>query len=201
MGRAATGALLAACWYGQSAAIDSSSDLLSIRRMCVEKFAGDEQSAAPAREATMAALFAFKKFKISDNCEKADAVLKGAVAEKTAVRTRAEGEGAGFGSAAGAASANRSTASAAMHAVTGGSSEGLYSSETRFEASITLRITSKDGDVLWAYTQQSPGGKVKGAVTDAVDRAVKQLARELDRPAQVRPEPTVRSEASSLQSR
>jgi len=38
-----------------------------------------------------------------------------------------------------------------------------------------------EGEVLWAYTQDSAGGKAKGAVSDAVERAIKQLARELSR--------------------
>lgn len=160
------------------------SGLSNIKRLCVEKFAGEDQNAAQARETAMAALFSLKRFAITENCDKADAVLKGAVSERVGTKTRAESEEANFGSATGGASANRNSASAAVRAVGGGSSEGLYSSETRFQATVTLRITNRDGDLLWATSQDSPGGKVNSAVTDAVERSVKRLARELDKGAQ-----------------
>lgn len=153
-----------------------------IKRLCVVPvFTGDEQSAGLARESAMAALFSLKRFTVTENCDNADAFLKGAVTERSGERTRAEGEGVGFGRAAGAARADRSSAAAAVGAVSGSNSEGLYSSETRFQAAVVLRITNRAGDVIWAHTQDSQGGKVRGAVTDAIERAVRQLARDLDR--------------------
>lgn len=70
---------------------------------------------------------------------------------------------------------------AGLGAVAGGSSERLFSIETLSRASVTLRLTNREGDIIWAYTQDSAGGKTKGAVSDAVDRAIRQLGRELGR--------------------
>jgi hypothetical protein len=39
----------------------------------------------------------------------------------------------------------------------------------------------QEGTVVWAYSQDSPGGKVKGAIADAIERAVKQLLREVEK--------------------
>lgn len=151
--------------------------LTSIRTVCVDVFAGDPGPAATAKEMAFAALFAAKRFTLTERCDKADAVLKGAVMQASSTRVRAEGEGAGFGVAAGAAS----TTAAAIGAVAGGSEENLYSKEQQLHASLTMRLMDADGVVLWAYTQESTGGKRAGPLADAVDRALRQLKREIER--------------------
>lgn len=122
-----------------------------------------------------------QRFKVSENCEKADATLKGAVFERAEKRARGEGESTDFGVAAGGVSASGAGLTAGLGAVAGGSSERLFSIETLSRASVTLRLTNREGDIIWAYTQDSAGGKTKGAVSDAVDRAIRQLGRELGR--------------------
>jgi hypothetical protein len=57
----------------------------------------------------------------------------------------------------------------------------LFSAETGTKASVTLRLVDQEGEVIWAYTQDSAGGKNKGAVADAVERAMKQLQRDASR--------------------
>ncbi|MFN0168655.1 MAG: hypothetical protein ACKV22_19700 [Bryobacteraceae bacterium] len=161
--------------------VSSHEGLRGIKRICVDRLVGEDSMVAPAREIAIAALFAAKRFTVTEKCEKADAVLKGAVLERGERRTRAEGESANFGVAGGGASANRNSGSAGFGAVVGGSEESLYSSETRSRASVALRLVDQDGDVLWAYTQDSTGGKTKGAIADAVERTVRQLLRAMDR--------------------
>ena len=159
----------------------------AIKRICVEKISGEEPLAPAARELAIAGLFAAKRFVVTERCDKADAVLKGAVLERNEKRVRAEGEAADFGVAAGAASVTRTGGAAAIGALAGGSSESLLSAESRTSASVILRLVDAEGIVLWAYSQDSPGGKVKGALADAVDRAVKQLLREIERSTASRP--------------
>lgn len=155
--------------------------LATIKRLCVDKITGEESAAGPARELAIAALFAAQRFTVTENCAKADAILRGAVMERGDKRVRAEGEAADFGAAAGAASVSRSGGSAGFGAIRGGSGESLYSAETRSTASVVLRLVDSEGTVIWACTQDSAGGKTKGAVPDAVDRAVRQLLRDLER--------------------
>lgn len=155
--------------------------LLSVKRICVEKISGDGTQGAQAQEMAFASLFASKRFVLTENCEKADAVIKGAVTETTDQRVRAEAEDIEFGKAVGAASASLGSGTAAVAAAHGGASETLASSETRRQVSVSLRIVDKDGEVLWAHTQESGGGKVKGPLADAVDRAVKQLVRDIEK--------------------
>lgn len=151
--------------------------LARVRTICVETFEGDPALTGTAKEIAIAGLFAAKKFTITERCDKADAVLKGAIMERSATRVRAEGEGAGFGVAAGGAS----TTAAAIGAAAGGSEEALYSKDTQLHASVAARLVDSDGTVMWAHTQESPGGKVRGAIVDAVERALRQLVKDIER--------------------
>jgi hypothetical protein len=155
--------------------------LALMKRICVDKFAGEESLVATVREIAIASLFSVKRFTVTENCEKVDATLKGAVIERAEKRVRAEGEATDFGVAAGGARVSGRSASAGFGSALGGSGESLLSAETGSRASVTVRLVDASGDVLWAYTQDSPGGKTKGAVSDAVDRAIKQLQREIVR--------------------
>ena len=151
--------------------------LTTIRTVCVESFAGEPPLADTAKEMAFAALFSGKRFTVTERCDKADAVLKGAVMQRSAIRVRAEGEGAGFGVAGGAAT----TTEAAIGAAVGGSEENLYSRDQQTHASVTVRLVDADGLVLWAHTQESSGGKINGPLADAVERAFRQLARDVER--------------------
>src|ERR1700694_1577418 len=70
--------------------------MAGINRLCVEKFGGEESLATEAKGATIAAVFAMKRYIVTENCDKADAILKGSVSEKIAQRARGESEGMSF---------------------------------------------------------------------------------------------------------
>ncbi|MBS1829351.1 MAG: hypothetical protein JST93_28870 [Acidobacteria bacterium] len=173
--------------YGSQAATpppeanEESKKIAQVKRICVERLAGDEKTVEVAREMAIAGLFSVKRFVVLEKCDKAEATLKGAVMERFSRRSRGEGESTDFGVAAGGASVAGSTARAGFGAATGGASESLYSSETSSSASVILRLVHADGGVIWATTQDSNGGKLKGAVPDAIDRAIKQLMRDVDK--------------------
>ncbi|MCI0722754.1 MAG: hypothetical protein L0338_27850 [Acidobacteria bacterium] len=150
-------------------------ELAAVKRVCVEKFVGLEPHAAQAQEMTIAALFQSKRFRITENCDKADAILKGSVARQEEERTRVEGESASFAKLAGAANSGV----AVVGGVAGRSSETLGSQETISQASVTLRITNQDGEVLWAHSEEAKAGKVKGPIAFAIDRVVARLLRDL----------------------
>jgi hypothetical protein len=161
--------------------------LSAVHKICVDRIAGDESVVAAAREFAIAGLFSARRFIVTERCDKADAALKGAVIERQEKRVRAEGEATGFGVAGGGASVTGSSGSAGFGAARGDSGESLYSSETRATASVTLRLVDQEGTIIWAYTQDSPGGKTKSAVSDAIERAVRQLVRDIER-SQHKPE-------------
>ncbi len=155
--------------------------LSMMKTLCVDAFAGDPRSAATVREMVFAGLFAGHTFTVTERCDKADAVLKGAILERATSRVRAEGEGTDFGVARGGMVRDGTAAAAAVGALAGGQSETLFTADQGHTAAVVLRIVDGDGVVLWAHAQESPGGKHRGATGDAVDRALKQLARDLMR--------------------
>lgn len=161
--------------------------LLSAKKLCVETFVGAEVLAGQAREMAFASLFASKRFALTENCGKADVVMKGAVIQEGEQQVRSESESTNFGVLAGGATANSSGGTAAVGASKGGSSEALTSAETVTQASVSIRIVDKEGEVIWAYTQESKGGKIKTPLADAMERAVKQLLRDLEK-AEKKPE-------------
>ncbi len=158
--------------------------LLQVKRVCVQNF-GDDALGAQAREMVIARLFESKRFSLTENCAKADFVLKGAVTERNDRAFREESEGVGFGVSAAAsdssgAGINRTGTSASASA-RGDARETLASSETKQHAAVTMRLVDKDGEILWAASLESTGGKTKGAIGDAAERAVRKFLRDIER--------------------
>ena len=52
-----------------------------------------------------------------------------------------------------------------------------------------MRLVSKDGEVIWATTQESTGAKFRGASADVAEKIVKQLLADTEKAR--RPEPRV----------
>jgi len=161
--------------------------LPTIKRVCVDKITGDALVASASREILLASLFMGKRFAVIENCDKADATLKGAVLSATEKRTRGESESIGFGKASGSPHANQDFASSGFDASSGSNGESLFSSESRTQASVVLRLVDREGVVTWATTQESAGGRAKAAIPDALDRAMKQLFRDVDRSSAAKP--------------
>ena len=55
-------------------------------------------------------------------------------------------------------------------------SESARSKERKHETSASIRLVNSDGDVLWSTTQESAGGKFRGAMADVADKISRQLA-------------------------
>ena len=117
--------------------------LLTLRRVFVDRFSGGE-TAAQMRDMIINGLQGSKLFTITENQEKADAILRGS------------GEDLVF-------------------------NETHTSSDSLHEANAAVRLVSKDGDVIWSTTQESLGGKFRGASSDVADKITKQLTEDYER--------------------
>ena len=49
-------------------------------------------------------------------------------------------------------------------------SESSHIKERRHEASASIRLVDMNGDVIWSTTQESAGGKFRGAMADVADK-------------------------------
>jgi hypothetical protein len=62
-----------------------------------------------------------------------------------------------------------------------GTSDSSVNTETINDARVAVRLVNPDGDVIWTSTQESKGGKYKGASADAADRCIKQLLKDVEK--------------------
>src|ERR1019366_6925330 len=132
-----------------TAAIEENSlkQLLQIRRVYVDRLTGGE-TAAQMRDILLSSLEGSNLFVLTENVERADATLKGAAEDlvftdvhSSSDASNSRGANAGFGV---------------------GENESDHSSERRHEAVAAVRLVNKEGDVIWATTQESMGAEFRG---------------------------------------
>ena len=166
--------------------------LLNVRRIYVESF-GEDAISKQIQAMVVSSLLQSKRFTVTEVKEKADAVLKGTALEKTSQELHAFGEATSVAGAAGGHSGSISGNWNSSGGSLSGSSAGGFASraasiedssantETINDARVTVRLVDAEGDVIWATTQESKGGKYKGAAADAADMVVKQLHHDIER--------------------
>jgi curli biogenesis system outer membrane secretion channel CsgG len=163
---------------------DDPGALLRVKRIYVDNF-GDDIISKELQSMIVSSLTASKRFKVTENREKADAILKGVALEKTSQEVHAYGESTAVGAAGGhsevsggGGSFSGSGGFVARHM---GTSDSSVNTETINEARIAIRLVNPDGDVIWTSTQESKGAKYKGASADVADRCVKQLIHDVEK--------------------
>lgn len=166
--------------------------LLKVRRIYVENF-GDDAVSKQLQAMVINALAESKRFIVTENKDKADAILRGTGLEKTSQELHAIGEGTAVAGAAGAHSGSVSGSVVGGTGSISGSSSGGFvarkmatedsqaSTETINDARLAVRLVAADGDVIWATTKESRGAKFKGASADVADQIVKRLLWDLDK--------------------
>jgi hypothetical protein len=161
-----------------------SARLAAVKRLCVQPL-GDDAISLQVREMVIAKLFESRRFSLTENCDKADFVLKGTVTERSDRAFRSETESLGARASVAGSESERSgaarTGTSASASAGLDARETLTSSEAKQQAAVTLRLVDKDGEILWAFSSESTGGKTKGAIGDAADRAVARLLRDIQR--------------------
>lgn len=162
--------------------------LLKVKRIYVDTF-GDDIISKELQSMIVSALVATKQFKVTENRERADAILKGVALENTSQEVHAYGEGTSVGGASGG---GHSEISGAGGVISGSSSGGFVArhmgtqdsslnTETIHEARIAVRLVNPEGDVIWTSTQESKGAKYKSASADVADMCVKKLLRDIEK--------------------
>jgi len=154
--------------------------LAKVRRIYVSILTGGD-AALQIRDLPMTSLQRTKQFIITEDEDKADAVLKGSGDDDvfTDVHQSAEGINAHSQFGAGESEAERySSSSSSNHSggITIGETDSRRSEERKHEAVVTVRLVSKDDDVIWSGTAESLGGKFLGASADVADKIAKRLA-------------------------
>lgn len=190
------GCLLAASFLLHAQAPEKSpapNGLLVIKRVYVANLTGGAQADA-IRELIIASLDSTKLFIMTDNPDRADAVLKGAADDQSVTDSYDSDENFNSRQNGGKASSAFSKAGGIYGGMGVGSNESHHIKEHKHEAYATVRLCTKDGDVLWSTTQQSDGAKFRTASADVAFKIARQLSFDVER-AQKEPPQTARPSA------
>jgi hypothetical protein len=154
--------------------------LLTLKRVYVDHLTGGE-TAAQMRDIIIGSLEQSKLFILTENQEKADAVLRGAAEDLVYTETHSSSDGVNaklnVGSSRGA-SGYRADQTGGLGI---GENESDHSALRRHEALATVRLTNKEGDVIWSTTQESLGAKYHGASADVADKIAAKLKEDFER--------------------
>jgi hypothetical protein len=159
--------------------------LLRVKRVYVDRLTGGE-TAAQMRDLLISSLQSSKLFILTENQEKADAFVRGAAEDLVYTDAFSSSENAsGRRTLSGTNGTGRDRVGRLL-SQGADESDSLSIHERKHEAIATIRLVNKDGDVMWSTTQESNGGKFRGASADVADKITKQLVSDyehLRRPA------------------
>ena len=158
--------------------------LRGVRRVYVDHLTGGE-TAAQMRDILISSLGSAKLFILTENQERADAVMRGAAEDLvfTDVHNSSDSLNAHASFATGRGSRYSSGASGGMGV---GENDTEHSAERRHEAIAAVRLVNKDGDVIWSTTEESLGGKFHGASADVADKITDKLKEDFERARKLR---------------
>lgn len=162
----------------------SAASLAKVRRIYVDILTGGE-SALRIRDLLMSSIQASKLFIITEQEDKADAVLKGAGRDEVFTDVFQSSEGVNAHSQFSFPTANNSNSSRYSDRTSGsmgvGENDNRKTEERKHEAIATVRLVNNDGDVIWSATEESLGAKFMGASVDVVTKITKKLAEDYRR--------------------
>lgn len=157
--------------------------LLTVKRVYVDRLGGGE-AANHLRDMIIGSLQRSGLFVITENEDRADAILRGSAEDLIFTDTFQSSEGISLRASAGdsgPASGSRSGTARRSAGVQVGENESRRSTERKHEAAAAVRIVNKDGDVIWTTTQESFGAKFRGASADVADKIMRALAEDYRR--------------------
>lgn len=155
-------------------------ELLSVKRIYVGKLSGGAKAEA-LRDLIISSLNATKLFVLTDNPDHADAVLKGAADDHAFEDTLDINDGISgrLNGGHGTGSLFSSTGSYGSSSISDRESRRIR--ERKHEAYAAVRLCGRDGDVLWTATEESDGGKFRGASADVAAKVARDLTFALER--------------------
>ena len=165
----------------------------AIRRVYVDKLNGGDQ-AQHIRDMIITSLQNSNLFILTENEEKADAVIRGSAEDLIFTESHQSSDGVNARTQVSlpGTTSNR-TSSRTSLGLTVGDHESQQSTERKHESIATVRLVAKDGDIIWSTTQESQGAKLKGASKDVADKITKKLTEDIEKArkelANPKPEP------------
>lgn len=152
--------------------------LLTVRRVFVDRLTGGE-TASQMRDMLISSLQNARLFVITENEERSDAVLRGSGEDLVFTNTHDSSDSVSARASMGRSGTSRDRGFYGGFGL--GEGESSRSTERRHEAVAAVRLVNKDGDVIWSTTQESMGGKFRGASADVADKVVRTLKEDYER--------------------
>ncbi len=157
--------------------------LAEVKRIYVDQLGGGPTS-DQMRDMLISALQGSGLFAITENPDRADAIVKGSSDDKVFTQDHITSDSIGVHAGQGSGSHNAvsiGTSSSSNHNISAGVSENESShiQERRHEAVAAVRLVNVAGDVLWSTTQESGGAKFRGAMADIADKIVRRLTEDI----------------------
>jgi hypothetical protein len=160
-------------------------DLTAVRRIYVDVLTGGE-SAVRIRDMLMASLQKTGLFVVTENQDRADAILKGAADDKTFTDRFHSSDSLDMHTNVGSSDRSSETRyyeegeshSAGLGI---GESESTNIEERKHEAVAAVRLVNRDGDVIWSATEESLGGKFLGSSADVADKIARRITADYRR--------------------
>ncbi len=158
--------------------------LLVVRRVYVERL-GEGEAAGQVRDMIIGSLQKTGLFVVTENQERADATLRGSAEDRIFTDTFQSSDSIDARASVGGSSSPASRTSTARRggylSAGVGQNESTRIAERKHEAAAAVRLVNKDGDVIWSTTQESGGGKFRGAGADVADKITRQLLADFER--------------------
>ena len=158
-----------------------SAEFAGIKRVYVAELTGGAP-AAQMRELLIASLQKSGLFVLTENEERADAVLRGAADEDVFNETHSIDDSisvrANASRGRGSTRTGRDTDSSGLSV---SEKESSRIQERMREAVATVRLVLKNGDVIWSTTQESSGAKFRGASADVAAKIARQLTLDVEK--------------------
>ncbi|HKD10140.1 MAG TPA: hypothetical protein VKB79_29800 [Bryobacteraceae bacterium] len=157
--------------------------LAEVKRIYVDQLGGGPTS-DQMRDMLISALQGSGLFAITENPDRADAIVKGSSDDKVFTQDHITSDSIGVhaGQTSGTHNAvSIGTSSSSDHSVSAGvtENESSHIQERRHEAVAAVRLVNAAGDVLWSTTQESGGAKFRGAMADIADKIVRRLTEDI----------------------
>jgi hypothetical protein len=155
--------------------------LADVKRIYVDQIGGGKTS-DQFRDMLISAIQSSGFFILTENAEHADATLKGSGDDLIFTEEHNSSDSLGLHANAGGGSSSKSLNSGTSSTMSRGlgvtDSETNKSQERHHEATGSVRLVAKDGDIIWSTTQESNGGKFRSAMADVADKIMRQLTEE-----------------------
>jgi hypothetical protein len=161
--------------------------ILAVKRIYVAQLVGGPQADA-LRDLIISSIDSTKLFVLTDNPDRADAVLKGAADDHAYVDTLDVDSGVDSRRSGGKSSSGSglSRASGLYLGVSASDRESHHIRDRKHEAYAAVRLCNKDGDVLWSTSQESQGAKFRSASADVAAKIARQLSLDVEKAERTR---------------